>query len=118
MDNQGAIVRAKNPEFHPWTKHIDIQYHFIPEHVGNGRIGLTYCPTGDMVGDVFTKALPEPAFRTHSQSLGLRDQSAIQTSQEQNRDEVTYGRRTGVSTSEGRYSESLALTHHLPDVAT
>ena len=28
-DNQGAIMLSKDNKFHAWTKHIDIQYHFI-----------------------------------------------------------------------------------------
>jgi len=32
-DNQAAIALTKNPEYHARTKHIDIQYHFIREHV-------------------------------------------------------------------------------------
>jgi hypothetical protein len=28
-DNQGAIVLAKNPQFHARTKHINIQHHFV-----------------------------------------------------------------------------------------
>ena len=28
-DNQGAITLSKDNKFHAWTKHINIQYHFI-----------------------------------------------------------------------------------------
>ena len=66
---------AKNPKFHARTKHIDIQYHFVREHVQNKQIILTYCPTSDMTADVFTKALPQPAFVKHRRSLGLVDYS-------------------------------------------
>ena len=117
VDDQGAIALAKKPEFHPRTKHIDIQYHFIREHVGNGKIELTYGPTGDMTADVFTKALAEPAFRKHSLSLGLGDKSAMEQNHQPDGDEAAYEGQTGASTSEGRYCESLALTHHLPPVA-
>jgi hypothetical protein len=30
-DNQGALALAQNPDFHPRSKHIDIQYHFTRE---------------------------------------------------------------------------------------
>ena len=73
IDNQGALALAKNPQFHARTKHIDIQYHFVREHVQNRRITLTYCPTSDMTADVFTKALPQPAFVKHRRGLGLVD---------------------------------------------
>jgi len=32
-DNQGAIALTKNPKYHARTKHIDIQFHFIRQHV-------------------------------------------------------------------------------------
>jgi len=37
-DSLLAIKLANNPEHHAKTKHIDIQYHFIREHVTNNTI--------------------------------------------------------------------------------
>ena len=48
VNNQGAIALARNAEFHARTKHIDIQYHFIREHLQTGKITISYCPTADM----------------------------------------------------------------------
>jgi hypothetical protein len=31
VDNTSAIKLAKNPEFHPRTKHIDTKYHYTRE---------------------------------------------------------------------------------------
>ena len=39
-DNQGAISLAKDNKFHAWTKHIDLQYHFIHEAVEDGKIEM------------------------------------------------------------------------------
>ena len=70
-DNQGAIALTRNPEYHARTKHIDIQYHFIRQHVESGTIELTYCATHEMTADIFTKPLPRPQFEKHFSGLGL-----------------------------------------------
>ena len=58
-DNQSAIALTKNGSYHACTKHIDIRYHFICFTVEEGSIRFVYCPTGDMVADTLTKALPK-----------------------------------------------------------
>ena len=70
-DNQGAITLTRNPQYHARTKHIDIQYHFVRQHIESGLIQLTYCPTHEMVADIFTKPLPRPQFEKHVLGLGL-----------------------------------------------
>jgi len=77
LANQGAIALAQNAEFHARTKHFDIHYYFLREHVANQTIVLHYCPTTDMTADVFTKPLPQPAFIKHSIGLGLINHSAF-----------------------------------------
>jgi hypothetical protein len=58
-DNQGAISLTKNPMQHAWTKHIDVQHHFVRKRVENGEVTFEYCSTEEMVTDVLTKASPE-----------------------------------------------------------
>ena len=77
VDNQGAIALAHNPQFHARTKHIGIQYHFMRQHIEDKEIQLTYCPTSTMTADIFTKALPQPAFTRHNLALGLVDRSIM-----------------------------------------
>ena len=77
VDNQGAIAWARNAEFHARMKHIDIQYHFVREHVQKTTISLIYCPTANMTADIFTKGLPHPSFTRHNIGLGLLDHSAF-----------------------------------------
>ena len=69
--NQGAIVLTKNPEFHAGTKYIDIQYHFIHQHVEIGVIQLMYCGTDVMTADIFTKPLPVPQFEKNVIGEGM-----------------------------------------------
>jgi Reverse transcriptase (RNA-dependent DNA polymerase) len=67
-DNQGAISLAKNPTHHAKTKHVDVQLHFIRDHIEKGTINVEYCPTEDMLADLMTKGL---ARERHERLLGL-----------------------------------------------
>ena len=70
-DNQSAIAMSKNPQFHGRAKHIGIKHHFIREQVGSKIIKLEYCPTEQMVADIFTKGLSRELF------CRLRDKAGI-----------------------------------------
>ena len=70
-DNQSAICLAQNPKDHPKSKHIDIKYHFIRELVINNEIKIEYCPTTDMLADIFTKGLTADKFVKLRNMLGL-----------------------------------------------
>ena len=54
-DNLSIIQLAKNPVFHTRTKHIEVHYHFVYEHVLSGEVELTYVPTDRQNADIFTK---------------------------------------------------------------
>jgi len=70
-DNQSAIALTKDHQYHACTKHIDIQFHFIHWIIENSSLCLVYCPTNDMVTNVFTKALPSPKVKHFANELGL-----------------------------------------------
>jgi hypothetical protein len=61
-DNQGAIHLSKDATFHGHTKHIDVHFHFICQTITTGHVILQYCPTDDMIGDIFTKSLAQIKF--------------------------------------------------------
>ena len=70
-NNQSAIALTQEHQYHTRTKHIDIRFHFLRWIVEEGRLRLIYCPTDDMVANVFTKALPSPKVKHFAKELGL-----------------------------------------------
>ncbi|GKA48894.1 hypothetical protein Tco_0741852 [Tanacetum coccineum] len=55
--NTNAIAIFNNPVLHSRTKHIDIRYHFIRDHILKGDIELHFIPTEYQRADIFTKPL-------------------------------------------------------------
>ncbi|GJU20226.1 hypothetical protein Tco_1153568 [Tanacetum coccineum] len=62
-DNTSAIAILNNPILHSRTKHIDIRYHFIRDHILKGDIKLHFIPNQYQFADIFTKPLDEPTFK-------------------------------------------------------
>ena len=62
-DSLSPINLANNPEHHTKTKHINIQYHFIREHVTNDTIQLSHINTKEQLADMLSKALSGPTFK-------------------------------------------------------
>nr|GEY21447.1 hypothetical protein [Tanacetum cinerariifolium] len=58
-----AIAISCNLVQHSKTNHIDIQYHFIKEHVEKCTMELYFVNTEYQLADLFTKALPKKRFK-------------------------------------------------------
>ncbi|GKB20403.1 retrovirus-related pol polyprotein from transposon TNT 1-94 [Tanacetum coccineum] len=58
-DNTSAIAISNNPVLYSRTKHIDIRYHFIRDHILKGDIELHFIATQYQLADIFTKPLDE-----------------------------------------------------------
>ncbi|TPX55413.1 DNA-directed DNA polymerase [Spizellomyces sp. 'palustris'] len=71
MDNNGTMELAKNTLILQRTKHIDIRYHFLREHIKSGKISVKRCPTQQLTADVLTKAIPAPRFAQCCAELGV-----------------------------------------------
>ena len=56
-NNQGTIAMSKNSILHKRTKHIDINFQYIREKIQDKTIEVKYCPTHEIVADIFTKPL-------------------------------------------------------------
>ncbi|GJT58837.1 retrovirus-related pol polyprotein from transposon TNT 1-94 [Tanacetum coccineum] len=66
-----AIAISCNPVQHTRTKHIDVRYHFIKDHVEKGTIELYFVGTEFQLADLFTKSLPEARFKFLVEKLGM-----------------------------------------------
>ncbi|GJY94498.1 retrovirus-related pol polyprotein from transposon TNT 1-94 [Tanacetum coccineum] len=71
-DNKSAIALCCNNVQHSRSKHIDIRFHFIKEHVENGVIELYFVNTEYQLADIFTKALGRNRIEFLINKLGMR----------------------------------------------
>ncbi|GJX85488.1 retrovirus-related pol polyprotein from transposon TNT 1-94, partial [Tanacetum coccineum] len=79
-DNTSAIAISNNTVLHSRTKHIDIRYHFIIDHILKGDIELHFIPTQYQLANIFTKPLDKPNFKRLIIELGYsRDIGAKET---------------------------------------
>jgi hypothetical protein len=64
QDNQSAMLLEKNGKrsSSKRTRHINIRYFFITDCIEKGEVKVEYCPTEDMLADIFTKPLQGNAF--------------------------------------------------------
>jgi hypothetical protein len=59
-DNEACINLSKNPQEYKRTRHIQVKYHFIRNHVKDDTVQLKYIPTAEQKADMFTKGLNGP----------------------------------------------------------
>ena len=60
-----------------WTRHINIRYSFVTDCIKKGDVTFKYCPTGDMLADIFTKPLLGSLFKSFCNSILNISDSAL-----------------------------------------
>ena len=70
-NNRGAISLTKNEIGNDRTKHIDVKYNFVKDHVKSGIVQLQFIPTSQMTADILTKALERTKHLFHVQGMGM-----------------------------------------------
>jgi len=70
-DSTAALAIAKGTQAHTRSKHIDIRYHKIREHVTNKVIELVYVQSEDNLADIMTKQLSRSAHHKALVALGF-----------------------------------------------
>jgi len=61
-DNLEATFLSLNPIFHARTKHVEVDYHFVRDHVAKQEIQVRFISSKDQLADVLTKRLPPVSF--------------------------------------------------------
>ncbi|GJZ61568.1 retrovirus-related pol polyprotein from transposon TNT 1-94 [Tanacetum coccineum] len=71
-DSKNVIALSCNNVQHSRSKHIDIRFHFIKEHVENGVIELYFVNTEYQLANIFTKPLCRERIEFLINKLGMR----------------------------------------------
>ena len=58
---------------HERSKHIDVRFHFIRDHVKKGSVKLVHVASQDQVADIFTKLLLKVLFDKYKKMIGMMD---------------------------------------------
>nr|GEX79107.1 ribonuclease H-like domain-containing protein [Tanacetum cinerariifolium] len=71
-DNVSSTYLSANPVQHQWTKHIEIDIHFVRDLVTAGQVRVLHVPSRYQYADIFTKGLPSALFEDFRFSLSVR----------------------------------------------
>eukprot|EP00253_Pinus_taeda_P004933 PITA_04933 len=70
-DSQSAIFLVKNPAYHPKTKHIDVQYHFVKDMIEDKKVLLVKVDTLKNTADALTKSVSSKKFSRCRETMGV-----------------------------------------------
>jgi hypothetical protein len=72
VDNQATVAMLKNQNVSNRSKHIDVRYFFLREHIEGGSVIVDFVSTHSNVADLLTKALPVVKFSQHVRGMGMQ----------------------------------------------
>ena len=72
-DNESAVKIANNPVQHDRTKHVEIDRHFIKDHLERKTIELPHVTSKEQLADMLTKAVCGRVFHSSLDKLGMLD---------------------------------------------
>lgn len=75
-DNKAAIAIAHNPVQHDWTKHVEVDRHFIKENLAAKTIRFPFVKSEDQLADILTKAVSSKDYYNSLDKLRIKDLDA------------------------------------------
>ena len=70
-DNKSDINIVHNPVQYDWTKHVEVDRHFIKEKLESGLICTPFASSDRQLADVFIKGLMSTTFQAIIGKLGM-----------------------------------------------
>ena len=72
-DNESAVKIANNPVQHDRTKHVEIDRHFIKDHLEKATVELPHVASAEQLADMLTKGVCSRIFQSSLDKLGMID---------------------------------------------
>ncbi|GKB33149.1 ribonuclease H-like domain-containing protein, partial [Tanacetum coccineum] len=76
-DNVSVVYMSVNPVQHQWTKHIEIDIHFVRDMVTASQVRVLHVPFHFQYADILTKGLPSAFFEEFRSSLSVQPPPAL-----------------------------------------
>ena len=70
-DNQSTITQSLNQVDQRRCRHLGMKTHFLRQQCHAGNLSLSYVPSANQLGDIFTKCLPTAPHETMRRSLNV-----------------------------------------------
>jgi hypothetical protein len=119
QDNQSAMLLEKNGTASSGkrTRHINIRYYFVKDRIDNGELRVEYCPTEEMLADIFTKPLQGALFRKFRDRLLNINQDNIRSTPSQECVEAQYFQHQSIESKNelDTYADRLKLNEVADD---
>jgi len=71
-DNIGATYLAANPVFHARTKHVEINFYFVRDHIAAKTLQILFIPSKKQIADVLTKLVASNRFPWFCSKLNVQ----------------------------------------------
>nr|GEZ75666.1 hypothetical protein [Tanacetum cinerariifolium] len=71
-DNFSVVYLSTNSVHHQYTKHIEIDIHFVRDYVASRQVHVLHVPSRFQYADIFTKGIPIALFLEFRSSLNVR----------------------------------------------